>query len=170
MERRERSMAAFSAAELTRALELLSNEIGFERLKDRLVRARAFTSKRGLGSVQSLADRLYMLSGGLRREGTASHGFQSVWGEVFLSRIGEEEERALGEVADRINACLTAEHTVDPAKAATLDRELEAYRGILVPRLGNEAARLDMLMKAVAAVAERIRSRPADAPAERAGS
>ncbi len=157
-------MAAFSAAELTRALDLLTAEIGFERLKHRLARARAFTSTRGLGTMQNLAHRLYTLTGGLRREGAASYGFQSVWSEVFLSRVGEDDERTLGEAADRINACLTAESAVDPAKTAVLDHELGAYHGVLARTLGNEVARLDMLMKAVPTVAERIRSWPGDEP------
>ena len=157
-------MAAFSMAEFTRAVDLLSSAIGFEQLKDRLVRLRAFSSKRGLGSVSALAERLYTLSGGLRREGSASYGFQHAWADVFLSRVGEEDEHALGEIADRINACLTERHAVDPEKMATLDRELALYHGLLARSLGDEVAQLDMMMKAVPGVAERIREWPGTAP------
>jgi hypothetical protein len=151
-------MAAFSTAELARALTLLSERIGFEQLKDRLARHRAFTSKRGLGSVQTLADRLYMLSGGLRRESAASYGFQTVWSEVFLGGVTEVDERELGEAVERINACLTPQFAVAAEKTAVLDEELGGYHRTLARCVGDEVARLDMLMKAVPAVAERIRS------------
>jgi hypothetical protein len=161
-------MANLSAAELGRAVALLSGALGFDRLKDRLARIGAFTSKRGLGSVTALADRLYMLTGGLRRESPASYGFHHVWGEVFVSRIGEDGEKALGDIAERINRCLDGSPAgdlgSDPEPAASLDEELASYHRVLAKEMGDEAARLDMLMKAVPAVAERIRAWPGHAP------
>jgi len=157
-------MAALSPAELERAINLLSAEMGFDRLKERLVRVGAFSSKRNLGTVKALADRLYMLTGGLRRESAASYGFHSVWGEVFVSRTKEEDEKALSDAAERINACLDATQRAQPEKAATLDDELITYHGILSKAVGDDVARLDMLIKAVPAVAERIRGWPDTGP------
>lgn len=158
-------MAAVSPAEFRRMLDLLSAEIGFERLKDRLARLGAFTSRRGLGSVEALSSRLYTLSGGLRREGTVSYGFHSLWSEVFLSRLGEEDEKVLGEIADRINACLEADQSVKPEQEATLGEQLASYHRTLANVVGDEVARLDMLLKTVPPVAARIRAWPGNTPA-----
>ena len=157
-------MAALSQAELERAVGLLSSELGFDRLKDRLARIGAFTSKRNLGTVKALADRLYMLTGGLRRESAASYGFHSIWADVFMSRAKEDDEKALSDAAERINACLDAAEQALPEKTDTLDGELRTYHGILSKVVGDGVARLDMIIKAVPAVAERIRRWP-DGPA-----
>jgi hypothetical protein len=157
-------MANLTAAELERAVDLLAAELGLERLKDRLAKRGAFSARRGLGSVKALTDRIYTLSGGLRRDVTATYAFHSVWGEAFTSRIDEEKEKELEALADRINACLVEGKTVDLAKEAALDEALAAYHGAMAAVLGNEVAWLDMLMKAVAAVAERVRTWPDGAP------
>lgn len=159
-------MVGLSPAEFERGIHLLSNEIGFERLKDRFVRSGAFTSKRGLGSVRALADRLYMLSGGLRRDVAASYAFQSLWNETFTSHIRDENEQTLTETADRINACLTEAKSIDPEKARALEEALSDYHRTAASVLGDEVARLDMLLKAVPAVAEQIRSWPGTRPLE----
>jgi hypothetical protein len=158
-------MAALSPEDFECAIGLLSTELGFDRLKERLARAGAFTSKRNLGTVKALADRMYMLTGGLRRESAASYGFHSVWADVFGSRLEEEDEKTLSDAAERINACLDASQRPQPDKAALLDDELSTYHRILSRMLGGEAARIDMLIKAVPAVAERIRAWPHGIPA-----
>ena len=157
-------MVGLSPAEFERSIQLLSSKIGFERLKDRFVRNGAFTSKRGLGAVKALADRLYMLSGGLRRDVPASYAFQSLWNEVFTSLIRDENERTLTETADCINACLTGANAIDPEKATALDEALRAYHRTAASVLGDEIAHLDMLLKAVPAVAERIRGWSGNTP------
>ena len=161
-------MVGLSPAEFERSIQLLSSKIGFERLKDRFVRNGAFTSKRGLGAVKALADRLYMLSGGLRRDVPASYAFQSLWNETFTSLIRDENERTLTETADRINACLTSGNAIDPEKATALDEALRAYHCTAASVLGDETARLDMLLKAVPAVAERIRGWSGNTPPDTA--
>jgi hypothetical protein len=157
-------MAALSPTEFEQAMTLLSAEVGFDRLKERLVRVGAFSSKRNLGTVKALADRLYVLTGGLRRETAASYGFHSVWAEAFAGRLSEEDEKTLTEAAERINACLDSAQRVQPENAATLDGELMTYHGVLAKAVGDDVARLDMVIKAVPAVAERIRSWPDSAP------
>jgi hypothetical protein len=163
-------MVGLSPAEFERSIHLLSHEVGFERLKDRFVRAGAFTSKRGLGSVKALADRLYMLSGGLRRDVPASYAFQSLWNDTFTSRIRDENEATLTEMAERINGCLIGGKEIDPEKSVTLDEALGAYYRTAASVLGDEAARLDMLLKAVPSVAERIRTWPGNTPPDRVQS
>jgi hypothetical protein len=157
-------MASLSPAEFGRAVALLGAELGFERLKDRFVRLGAFTSKRGLGSVQALADRLYTLSGGLRRDVGASYAVQSLWNEIFTSRLRDEDEKGLAETADRINECLVGGKAIDPQKAPALNEALAAYHRTLAKLLGDEVAYLDMLLKAVPAVAECVRTWPGHSP------
>lgn len=158
------STTGLTSDEFERAIGLLSNSIGFERLKDRFVHSSAFTSKRGLGSPKALADRLHMLSGGLRREARATYAFHAAWNETFASRIREEDEQALGDAADRVNASLRDGKVIDPEKEAALDAALCDYHGIATRSLGGDAAYIDMLLKAVPAVAERIRGWPDGRP------
>jgi hypothetical protein len=163
------STTGLTAEEFARAISLLSGAIGFERLKDRFVRSSAFTSKRGLGSTKALADRLYMLTGGLRRDAPASYAFHAAWNEAFSARVEEDDEKALADAADRVNAALTDGKAIDPEKVGTLEGALGDYHRIAAKSLGGDAAYLDMLLKAVPAVAERIRGWPdcrPPAPAE----
>jgi hypothetical protein len=154
------STTGLTAEEFARAISLLSDTVGFERLKDRFVRSGAFTSKRGLGSAKALADRLYMLTGGLRRDAPASYAFHAAWNEAFASRVGEDDEKALADAADRVNAALTDGKTIDAEKVGSLEAALGDYHRLAAKSLGGDAAYLDMLLKAVPAVAERIRGWP----------
>ena len=72
------------------------------------------------------------------------------------------EQEAL---ADAVNACLTADNGIAPGKEADLDRALAAYHEAIAAVIGPARARLDMLLKAVPAVAERVRAASAAAPA-----
>jgi len=49
----------------------------------------------------------------------ASYAFQSLWNDTFTSRIRDESEEALTEMAERINDCLIGGKEIDPEKAAT---------------------------------------------------
>jgi hypothetical protein len=153
-------MANLTVTELERAVDLLATELGLERLKDRLARRGAFSSRRGLGSTKALADRLYTLSGGLRRDVAATYAFHSVWGETFTSRIEQEQEKEkeLETLAERINECLIDGKAIDTEKVTPLDEALAAYHRAMAAVLGSEVTWLDMLMKAVPAVADRVRT------------
>jgi hypothetical protein len=153
-------MANLSAEEFTAAVGALADQLGIERLRERLARMNAFTSRRGLNSPAAIADRLYALSGGLRRQVVSTFAFTSLWQEVVGGRIGEEGEKKLGEIADKVNACLAPDESIVPGKEAELDEALAAYRDALATSTGPLVARLDMLMKAVPAVAERLRAAP----------
>lgn len=159
-------MVGLSPVEFERAISLMSTQLGFEQLKDRLAKAGAFTSRRGLGSVKAVADRMYTLSGGLRRQVQASYAFQALWNEIFTSRIPDQNQQTLSDTADRVNSCLIGGKDIDPEKAPALDEALAMYHRTAASVLGDEAAHIDMLLKAVPAVAERLRSWPGCAPAD----
>ena len=151
-------MAHLTAAELSAAVAALVEHHGIERLRDRLARLNAFTSRRGLTSVAAIADRLQLLTGGLRRQVPATHAFSSLWNEMVGARLGEEGEKRLEGLAEQVNACLDEHEEVVPGKEEALDQALAAYRTTLAESSGRAVARIDMLLKAVPAVAARLRT------------
>ena len=165
-------MANPTGQEMREAVGIVAERMGYGKLYDRLVQLNAFVSRRRPPTPAILADRLYNLSGGLRRNVPATIAFHSVWAECIGRAIGEEHDKTLEGIADRINATLTPdEHAVQPDKQGELDAALDEYERVLVGIVGPVAARLDMVMKAVPAVADTLRARPlpaaapADAPA-----
>lgn len=156
-------MANLTPEEFGRVVRCLADDLGVQRLRDKLVRLNALVTRRRAASPEALADQLYMLTGGLRRQVAATIVVQSLWAEQLHEKIGEENEKALGEMAERINACLGEHDHINPEKAAELDDLLATYERRLAELVGPERARADMLLKAVPAVAERLRARPAGA-------
>jgi hypothetical protein len=157
-------MAQLTTAEFTEAVKALANHHGVERLRDRLARLNAFTSRRGLNSAAAIADRLHLLTGGLRRPVHATYAFSSLWNEMVAGRLGEEGEKRLEGLADDVNACLTEDEAVASGKEDALDAALAGYRTALEAAIGPTLARIDMLLKAVPAVAERLRREPPSSP------
>jgi hypothetical protein len=159
-------MASPNGQELRDAIGLLAERLGYGKLHDRLVRMNAFVSRRKPPSPDVLADRIYSLSGGLRRQVPATLAFHTVWTETYASAIGEDNEKKLEGVADRINATLTEdERGVRDGREAELEAAIGDYEDILAAAIGAPAARIDMLLKAVPPVAERLRARPLPAAA-----
>jgi len=154
-------MANLTAVEFTDAVAALAGELGLERLRQRLATLNAFQSQKGLTTPALLADRLYRISGGLRLNVPATFAFTQVWTTFVGERIGEEREKTFEELAERVNVCLDAQEQLVPGKEEALDRALDAYREALAAVAGPAIARFDMLLKAVPAVAERVRALPA---------
>jgi hypothetical protein len=154
-------MGHLTVDELTAAVTMLGEQQGLERVRNRLADMNAFTSRRGLGTPAALAGRLHQLTGGLRREVVATFAFMSLWNELVGGKLGEDGEKKLEALADQVNACLGEHDTIVPGKEEELDRALGAYRDTLAAAVGPDAATLDMLMKAVPAVAARLRTAPA---------
>jgi hypothetical protein len=150
-------MALLTRPEFSRAVDVLCEHFGLPRLRDRLATLGAFNSRRGLNSSADLAERLFRMSGGLRLQVGATYGFSVLWGEMLQARLGEEGEKKLEELADRVNACLDAEEKLVDGKEAELDAALADYRVALAAGVGEQAAILDMTLKAVPDVAERVR-------------
>jgi hypothetical protein len=159
-------MANPTGQEMREAVSIIAERMGYGKLYDRLVQLNAFVSRRRPPNPEVLADRLYNLSGGLRRQVAATIAFHTVWAECIGEKIGEEHEKTLEGIADRINATLTAdEHAIQPDKTAELAAALDDYEKVLVEAIGPNAARIDMIIKAVPPVAETLRARPLAEPA-----
>ncbi len=157
-------MAQLTQAEFNEAIAALAEHLGVERLRDHLAHMNAFTSRRGLTSAAAIAERLHLLTGGLRRPVPGTYAFSSLWGDMIAKRVGEDGEKRLEKLADEVNACLAPDDSIAAGKEDALDEALARYRQVMVELAGAVVARLDMLLKAVPAVAERVR-RSADAPA-----
>jgi hypothetical protein len=151
-------MAVLTPPEFAAAVTVLAEQLGVPRLRDRLAAVGAFTSRRGLNTPDAIAERLYRLSGGLRLQVVATYAFTSLWSEVITGGMGEEREKELEALAEKVNACLGDGDRIVAGREADLDQALAAYRDTLSAAIGAPRARLDMLLKAVPAVAERLRS------------
>jgi len=159
-------MASLTPGEFTAAVTVLAEHLGVERLRDRFAHMGAFTTRRGLNSATAIADRVYRLTGGLRLRVPATYAFTSLWGEMVHERLGEEGEKQLETLAEQVNACLGDGERIIPGKEEDLDRALAAYRDAVTTATGPAVARLDMLLKSVPDVAERLRSAPEQPAAE----
>src|SRR5690348_13490853 len=141
-------MASPNGQELREAIGLVAERIGYGKLHERLVRLNAFVSRRKPPSPDVLADRIYTLSAGLRRQVPATLAFQTVWAETFSSAIGEDNEKKLEAIADRVNATLTEdERAIREGKEAELDAAIGDYEQTLAAAIGPRATRIDMLLK-----------------------
>lgn len=153
-------MANLTQQEFAQAIDLLVEDLGLQRLRDRFVRLNALVTRRKLSSSQQLADQLYLLTGGLRRQVPATLAFQGIWTELVNEKLGEDGEKALEEDAEKINACLGEKDKMLPEKESELDAALRQYARRLADSVGFERARLDMLLKAVPDVAAKLRAMP----------
>ena len=152
-------MASLTSAEFTDAVEALAEHFGVERLRDKFATIGAFQSRKGLTSAGAIADRLHRLSGGLRLPVTATYAFSHVWGQMLSEKLGgQETEKTLEELADKVNACLDEKEQVVPGKEADLDQALASYRETIGKATGAKVAHYDMLLKSVPAVADRVRA------------
>ena len=156
-------MANLTQKEFQHAMELLAAEVGLQRLHDKLLRIKALVTRRKAMSVEKLADQLYLLSAGLRRQVPATIGFYAVWNETLHAKLGEEGEERLEKMAEKVNACLGEGDSIIEEKAAELDAALTEYEQALATAAGPELARMDMLLKAVPAVAVKLRAAPLSA-------
>lgn len=151
-------MARLTANEFEALIRVLTEAHGLGKLQDRLVRLNAVVSRRRLGSETALARQLYPLTGGLERDGVATRVVLALWEELLGQKLEEDSSKRLDELAERVNACLTERHEVEPAKENELREALEAYRQELAGHVGEDAARLTMLCRAVPGVARLLRS------------
>lgn len=157
-------MANLTQKEFHEAVALLADALGLQRLRDKLVRLNGLVTRRRAASAATLADQLYLLSGGLRRQVPATFAFYAVWNEHLHEKLGDDGQERIETLAESVNACLDERDEIVADKAADLDAALGAYQEVLAGGAGPVVARLDMLLKAVPAVAARLRGTHAATP------
>lgn len=151
-------MAMLTQTEFGDLVRCLADELGVQRLRDKLVAMRGLVTRRGAANAEALATQLWQLTGGLRRQVPASLALQGLWAEQVGSKLGEDGEKELEAIAEQINACLGERDSIVEGKESELDTLLGQYQAKLAEVVGAERARIDMLLKAVPAVAERLRA------------
>lgn len=151
-------MAQLTRIEFTEAVDVLAEHYGVARMRDKLATLGAFNSRRGLNTAADLAERLYKLSGGLRLQVGATYGFSVLWGELLQTKLGEDGEKELEALADKVNACLDGDEKLASGKESELDAALGEYHRALAAKTGERTALIDMVLKAVPDVAERVRA------------
>lgn len=151
-------MATMTQAEFGDLVRCLAGELGVQRLRDKLVAMRGLVTRRGAANADALAAQLWQLTGGLRRQVPASLALQGLWSEQIGRKLGEDGEKGLEEIAEQINACLGEHDAIVEGKETELDGLLAQYQAKLAEVVGADQARIDMLLKAVPAVAERLRA------------
>lgn len=157
-------MANLKVEEFNKIIECLSEDHGLQRFRDKLVRLNALVTRRKAVSATRLATQLYTLTGGLRREVPATVAIHSLWAEQVNERLGEDGEKELEGIAAQINECLGDDDEIIPDKADDIGGHIRRYEERLAASIGPDRARLDMILKAVPEVADRLREMPAAAP------
>lgn len=158
-------MAFLTQEEFTRAMSLLADDLGLQRLRDRFVRFNALVTRRRAASAQQLADQLYLLTGALRRQVPATIAFHTIWTQHVNEKLGEDGEKELETIADKVNGCLSEDEKIIDGKDTELEAALIEYMQRLAGVIGNERARIDMLLKAVPDVCLKLRAMPDPPPA-----
>lgn len=150
-------MAFLTQNEFHEAIGLLANEMGLQRLRDKLVRLNGFVTRRSVNSADRLAEQLYLLSSGLRRQAPATFAFHGVWSEWLNEKVGKEGEEKLEELAKAVNECLNDKDEIITEKKDDLLAALAVYAQELAGKTGERFAFLDMVLKAVPDVAKMLR-------------
>jgi hypothetical protein len=152
-------MASLTTSEFYDAVGALAEHFGVEQLRDKLATIGAFQSRKGLTSASAIADRLRRLSGGLKLPVAATYAFTHLWSQMLGAKLGgEDNEKALEALAEKVNACLDEKEHVVAGKEGDLDQAIAEYREAVSKAMGPKAAHCDMILKSVPAVAERVRA------------
>jgi hypothetical protein len=150
-------LARLSASEFHELIHELVKAEGIAKLQEKLLRSHVLVSRRRIGTVDALARQLYQLTLGLDREGIASQVLITLWEELRRATVSEEAAKQLEDIAEKINRCLDPGNVIDPGKKDALRDAVAEYRAVLRERVGDAAARLTMVMRALPSVVAIVR-------------
>ncbi len=150
-------MASLTAEEFDSLIAALAHHFGLEKLHNRLRQSQALVSRRRPASVQALAGQLYQLTAGLRRNHPARQAVELLWQESLADKVSEERSKELEAIAGKINACLKEQREIVEEKREELLAALKEYYQVQREAIGDEAAYLEMLLRAVPPVAQILR-------------
>jgi hypothetical protein len=150
-------MAQLTQKEFDDLILRLTDHLTLGRFHERLLKANALVSRKRPPNTQALAAQLYQLSAGLRREHPARYAIEVLWQDMLSAQVTEEHGKTLETLTERVNACLTERLEVIPEKGAELLAALGAYHQAVAALTDDDAAYLEMLMRATAGVAQFLR-------------
>ena len=155
-------MAHVTSAEFDTIIRLLSDHYGLPVLHQQILKANALVSRKRPPRWQPLANQLYQLSAGLRREHPAQYAVEVLWQELVSETVGDDRQETLNRLAEGINACLTETLDVVPEKHADLVAALGAYHRALAEAANAEVAYTEIVLRASTGVAEFLRTHKDD--------
>lgn len=154
-------MAQLNAQEFSDLITSLVEHMGLTQFHARLMKANALVSRKRPAEVSALANQLYQLSAGLRREHAARYAIEMLWREMLSGKMDEEHSKTIEALAERVNACLSERLEVVPDKQSDLLSALGAYHQALATLSTDKTAYLEMLLRATSSVAQFLRQHKA---------
>ena len=150
-------MAHVTSREFDTLIQLLTEQYGLSALHARLLKANALVSHKRPPRWQPLANQLYQLSAGLRRDHPARYALEMLWQELISGKTEGVEQETFDALAERINACLTEKFEVIPDRQADLIAALGAYHHTLAGVSSADIAYIEILLRASKDVARFLR-------------
>ncbi len=150
-------MAHVTSREFDTLIQLLTEQYGLSALHARLLKANALVSHKRPTRWQPLANQLYQLSAGLRREHPARYALEMLWQELISEATEGVEQEVFDALAERINACLTEKFEVIQDRQTDLIAALGAYHHTLASVSSADVAYIEILLRASKDVAQFLR-------------
>jgi len=150
-------MAHVTSREFDTLIQLLTEQYGLSALHARLLKANALVSHKRPSRWQPLANQLYQLSAGLRRDHPARYALEMLWQELISGVTEGVEQETFDALAERINACLTEKFEVIPDRQTDLIAALGAYHHTLASIASADVAYIEILLRASKDVAQFLR-------------
>ena len=150
-------MAHVTSHEFDTLIQLLTEQYGLSALHTRLLKANALVSHKRPARWQPLANQLYQLSAGLRREHPARYAIEVLWQELISEITEDLQQGTFDALAERINACLTEKFEVIPDRQTDLISALGAYHHTLASVSSADVAYIEILLRASKDVAQFLR-------------
>ena len=150
-------MAHVTSGEFDTLIQLLTEQYGLSALHARLLQANALVSHKRPARWQPLANQLYQLSAGLRRDHPARYALEMLWQEMISGTTESVEQETFDALAERINACLTEKFEVIPDRQTDLIAALGAYQHTLASVSSADIAYIEILLRASKDVAQFLR-------------
>ncbi len=155
-------MAHVTSHEFDTIIRLLTEQYSLNVFHARLLKANALVSHKRPARWQPLANQLYQLSAGLRRDHPARHAIELLWQELVSGTTEGVEQETFDALAEGINACLTEKFEVIPDRQTDLIAALGAYHHALAGVASADVAYIEILLRASKDVAQFLREHKAE--------
>ncbi len=155
-------MAHVTSHEFDTIIRLLTEQYSLNVFHARLLKANALVSHKRPARWQPLANQLYQLSAGLRRDHPARYAIELLWQELVSGTTEGVEQETFDALAERINACLTEKFAVIPDRQTDLIAALGAYHHTLASVASADVAYIEILLRASNDVAQFLREHKAE--------